>query len=175
MLSWTVCNFTGLSLRAEPWNMLIGEVPEKQFVGRQKLNSWFPSQWQTIFKGMVTVTIDTLTPFALGSLVSRRTISLGGHSRPSTCVIKLRFSGLFRAVLPPDDRWPDGGLTMSEILPKTGLVTILASRSTKAARSLKSTGLDCNSLISLAVRRHFSLKLLGSLSSNLWMFPGWST
>ena len=55
-----------------------------------------------------------------------------GHSHPSTCVRKLRFSGLFRGVLPPDNCWPDGGLTLSEILPKTGLVTILASRSTES-------------------------------------------
>ena len=55
-----------------------------------------------------------------------------GHSHPSTCVRKLRFSGLFRGVLPPDNCWPDGGLTLSEILPKTGLVTIVASRSTES-------------------------------------------
>ena len=55
-------NFVSRSLRAEPRNVLIREAPEAQFVRRQKPNYFllrFPSQWQTILKGMITVTINT--------------------------------------------------------------------------------------------------------------------
>ena len=45
------------------------------------------------------------------------------------------------------------------ILPKTKLVSILASRSTKATKSLNCTGLNCLSMMSLANRPHLSLML----------------
>ena len=90
------------------------KAPQAQFVGRQKLNYFlvrFPSQWQKIVKGMVTVTMETPTFFfargkgtstgylylarlqTLFSIITSawftcvgRPVSLREHSHPSTCV-----------------------------------------------------------------------------------------
>ena len=90
------------------------KAPQAQFAGRQKLNYFlvrFPSQWQKIVKGMVTVTMETPTLFfargkgtstgylylarlqTLFSIITSawftcvgRPVSLREHSHPSTCV-----------------------------------------------------------------------------------------
>ena len=68
------------------------------------------------------------------------TLVAGGFVSPS-CAKKLTFLNLEVLLPAADALGPGTGFALSEILPNTRLVMILASRFTNATKSLDSTGL----------------------------------